>query len=64
MRTDNEKIRQTWRGRIRLRAVVDSHRLMESNFRAAYRIAPIRGHLSLTNNEQCGDGPMTDGRAG
>jgi hypothetical protein len=31
--------------RIRLRVVVDPHRLMESNFRAVYRITLMEEHL-------------------
>ncbi|SPJ15697.1 hypothetical protein SBBP2_1710003 [Burkholderiales bacterium] len=33
-------------------AVVDPHRLMESNFRAVYRITPMGEHHSLTENER------------
>jgi hypothetical protein len=63
MQTDNEKVRQTWRERTCLRVVVDPHRLMESNFRAVYRITLMGGHQSLTDNERLRKSRRANGRA-
>jgi hypothetical protein len=48
------KIGQTWRTH-RLRVVVDPHQIMQSNFRAVYRITFMGGHFWLTENERLRD---------